>query len=156
MFTNISWSNYIIAVTVLLMIWYLVMGFKYYYFELLQIISGKQQIKFLNFRKTKKRITYNSTGDDNLKANFFSSFDTLEDAEELSEHIVKAIKESFERNLSKEEFQNYLRLLLAEYPFVKISSLRENINKILVSESAMHPNLLLTYEVADSLWEEIT
>lgn len=155
MFTNISWSNYIIAVSLLLLIWYLFIAFKYYYFELLQIISGKQQIKFLNFRKTQKELIINCSGDNSLKENFSTSFDTLEDAEELSKRILKAIEESIERNLSKDEFQNYLRLLLAEYPFVKISSLRENINKLLVSESAKHPNLLLIYTTADSLWEEI-
>lgn len=155
MFTNISWSSYIIAISVLLLIWYIFLGFKFYYFEFQKIISGKQQIKFLNFRKTEKKFISNPSGESKLKETFSSSFDTLQDAEELSERIEKAIAESNERNLSKEEFQNYLKLLLSEYPYVKISALRENINKLLVSESSKHSNLNLTYVAADSLWEEI-
>ena len=61
--------------------------------------------------------------------------------------------ESAERKLSKQQFQNYLRMLLEEYPYVKISSLRESINKLIVSESEKCPNLLLTLSEADSLWE---
>jgi hypothetical protein len=153
MFTNISWSSYITAVSLLLLVYYLFLGFKFYYSELQQIMSGKQKIKSLNFRN-KENLRFNSSGSRNLKEAFSSSFDTLDDAEELSERLLKAVSESANRNLSKEEFQNYLRLLLSEYPFVKISVLRESINRLIVSESEKHPNLLLTYAITDSLWDE--
>jgi hypothetical protein len=159
MFTNISWSNYIIAVSTLLFIWYLIVGFKFYFFEFKQIISGEQKIKFPDFRnKNESQFISNSSGENNLKGAIFSSysesFDTLDDAEELSDRLLKAIGESIERNLSREEFENYLRLLLSEYPFVKISALRESINKFIISESEKYPNLLLTYSQTDSLWDD--
>lgn len=143
----------------LVFIWYLVVGFKFYFFDFKQIISGEQKIKFLNFRnKNESQFISNSSGENNLKGSIFSSypesFDTLDDTEELSDRLTKAIAESIERNLSKEEFENYLRLLLSEYPFVKISALRENINKLIVSESEKYPNLLLTYPQTDSLWDD--
>ena len=88
-----------------------------------------------------------------MSSAFSESFDTLEDAEELSVRILQAVKESNEKNFSKEHFQNYLRMVLDEYPYVKISSLRENINKLMVTESSKYSNLLLTLSEADSLWE---
>lgn len=149
MFTNISWSNYIIAVSVLLVIWYLILVFKFYYAELKQIISGEKKIKILSFGNRSKRNLSKP-----ISSSFSESFDTLEDAEELSDRVLQVIEESTERNLSPTEFKNYLRLVLEEYPYVKISSLRENINNFIVSECEKHPQLPLTYEQVDSLWEE--
>jgi hypothetical protein len=149
MFTNISWSNYIIAISVLLVIWYLILVFKFYYPELKQIISGEKKIKILSFGNRSKRNQSKP-----ISSSFSESFDTLDDAEELSNRVLQTIEESAERDLSQKEFQNYLKLVLAEYPYVKISSLRENVNKFIVSECEKHPQLLLTYEQVDSLWEE--
>lgn len=149
MFTNISWSNYIIAVSVLLVIWYLIVVFKFYYPELKRIISGEKKIKILSFGNRSKRNL-----SEPISCSFSESFDTLDDAEELSNRVLQTIEESAERGLSQKEFQNYLKLVLAEYPYVKISSLRENANKFIVSECEKHPQLLLTYEQVDSLWEE--
>lgn len=149
MFTNISWSNYIIAISVLLVIWYLILVFKFYYPELKQIISGKKKIKILSFGNQSKRNL-----SEPISSSFSESFDTLGDAEELSNRVLQTIEESAERDLSPKEFQNYLKLVLAEYPYVKISSLRENVNKFIVSECEKHPQLLLTYEQVNSLWEE--
>lgn len=149
MFTNISWSNYIIAVSVLLIIWYLILVFKFYYPELKQILSGEKKIKILSFGNRSKRNLSKP-----ISSSFSESFDTLEDAEELSNRLLQVIAESTERNLSLKEFQNYLRLVFEEYPYVKISSLRENINNFIVSECEKHPQLLLTFEQVDSLWVE--
>lgn len=149
MFANISWSNYIIAVSVLLIIWYLILVFKFYYPELKQILSGEKKIKILSFGNRSKRNLSKP-----ISSSFSESFDTLEDAEELSNRLLQVIAESTERNLSLKEFQNYLRLVFEEYPYVKISSLRENINNFIVSECEKHPQLLLTFEQVDSLWVE--
>ncbi len=161
MFTNISWSNYIIAVSVLLLIWYLYLIFQYYNWELKQIISGKQKINLLNFRgKNKKEFISSSLEESVLEPAIFLSqsdpFDTLDDTHELSERLLKAISESVERNLSREEFQNYLIILLDEYPFVRVSTLRDKINQLIVSESERYPNLHLTYTQTDRLWDVAT
>lgn len=160
MFTNISWSNYLIAVTVLLLGWYLLFGLRFYYKELKQIISGEKKIKFRSFGiKKLENTSSNSLTDGNLQKSLSSasseSFDTLEDAEELSNRLTQAIIESIERNISKAELQNYLRIILSEYSFVRISALRLNINELIVSECGKDPQMHLTYEQADELWEEI-
>lgn len=153
MFTNISWGCYLTALGVVVLIWYFIILLKFYYKDLFRIFSGEKKLKFTTFKNaTKNRLE--DTGDQkSLSSSFSESFGTLEDAEELSARILQALKESNEKNLSKEQFQNYLRMVLDEYPHVKISSLRENINKLMVSESSKYPNLLLTLSEADSLWE---
>lgn len=151
MFTNISWGSYLTAVSILVIGWYLVIILKFYYKDLRRMISGQQKADFSLFKKSK---SLTDQKDQNLLDSSFSkSFDTLDDAEELSKRILQAAEESAQKNLTKEQFQNYLRMLLEEYPFVKISLLRESINKLMVSESEKYPELLLTLSEADSLWE---
>ncbi|OXA73004.1 hypothetical protein B0A67_06050 [Flavobacterium aquidurense] len=159
MFTNISWSNYIIAVSVLLFIWYLVLGFRFYYPELKEILNGEKTLNLTSFKSNRNEMPGANLSKDSSTENLeFSScsepFDTLADAKELSDRIKGAITESAERNFSLEEFQNYLKLLLKEYPFVKISALRQKVNTLIVAGCQRYPQLLLTVSQADALWEE--
>ncbi|WP_131725814.1 hypothetical protein [Flavobacterium sp. Root420] len=153
MFTNVSWGSYLAAVGVLLLIWYLVLILKYYSKDLRELFSGEKKLNFPILKKTSNKLE-SQRYQKSLSSSFSESFDTLEDAEELSTRIVQAVEESSQMNLSKEQFQNYLKMVLEEYPYLKISSLRENINNLIVSESEKHPQFYLTFAEADTLWEE--
>ncbi|WP_163400653.1 hypothetical protein [Flavobacterium fluviatile] len=148
MLSTISWSDYTITVLILLLVWYIYLIFRFYSSQIKDFINGKRKIDF-----SKKRGNSNSL-QDHLFSEFAAPFDTLDDAKELSEKLINAIEESAERNLSQNEFQNYIIFILNEYPYVKISALREKINQLAVSECKKHPQLVLTYELVDSLWEE--
>lgn len=159
MLRNITWGNYIIAISSLIVIWYIYLVFRYYYEELKQVLSGKRKIGYSSFGGRNKKQSGQKNDEQNssspkLTSSFSESFSTLEDAEELSEKLRKAIAESVERNLSRQEFTNYLKLILEEYSYVKISSLRENVNNLIVSQCGKHPQLYLTFSQVDSLWEE--
>jgi len=153
MFTNVSWGSYLAAVGILLLIWYLVLILKFYSKDLRELFSGEKKLKFPLFKKAFNKVE-SQRQQKSLSSSISESFDTLEDAEELSNRIVQAVQESSQMNLSKEQFQNYLKIVLEEYPYVKISSLRENINNLIVSESEKHPPFYLTFAEADMLWEE--
>ncbi|UUW08638.1 hypothetical protein NLG42_21355 [Flavobacterium plurextorum] len=149
MFTNITWSSYLTAACILTIVWYLIILFKFYRTDLKKIFSGEKKFRVLSFKKSSKNLRETKS----ISDSFQKSFGTLEDAEALSARIVSAVRESVEKNLSKQQFENYLRMLLEQYPYVKISSLKENINQKMVSESEKHPKLQLTLSEADSLWE---
>jgi hypothetical protein len=159
MFTNISWNDYVIAIGLLVLVWYLFLGFRFYYKEIKEFISGERRIKFptLGYKKKKQSCLAandKSNSRSTLSSSFFESFSTLEDAEELSSLLTNAIKESAERNLSKAEFRNYLKLILNDYPYVKSSTLRVLVNELMVSECEKHPQMILTYAEVDGLWDE--
>ncbi len=153
MFTNVSWGSYLAAIGIILLTWYLVLILKFYSKDLRELLSGEKKLKFPVLKKTSNKLE-NQRDQKSLSSSFSESFDTLEDAEELSTRIVQAVEESSQMNLSKEQFQNYLKMVLEEYPYVKISSLRENINNLVVSESEKHTQFNLTFAEADTLWEE--
>jgi hypothetical protein len=149
MFTNISWGSYLTAAGIAIIFWYLIILLKFHSSDLKRILSGEKKLQIPFLKKTSKNLQDIKS----ISDSFPKSFDTLEDAENLSLRIKEAVNESAEKRLTKQQFQNYLRMLLDEYPYVKISSLRENINQEMVFESQKHPNLLLTLSEADSLWE---
>ncbi|MBZ4040957.1 MULTISPECIES: hypothetical protein [Flavobacterium] len=153
MFTNISWSSYLTVLGVVVLIWYFIILLKFYWKDLLSFFSGEKKLKFASLKGITKKNGQDAEEHKSLSSSFSESFDTLEDAEELSVRILQTLEESNEKDFSKEHFQNYLRMVLEEYPYVKISSLRQNINKLMVTESSKYPNLLLTLSEADSLWE---
>lgn len=149
MFTNISWGSYLTAAGIAIIFWYLIILLKFHSSDLKKILSGEKKLQIPFLKKTSKNLQEIKS----ISDSFPKSFDTLEDAENLSQRIKEAVKESAEKRLTKQQFQNYLRMLLDEYPYVKISSLRENINQQMVFESQKHSDLLLTLSEADSLWE---
>ncbi|CAC9974418.1 hypothetical protein FLAPXU55_02115 [Flavobacterium panici] len=149
MLSNISWSNYAIAVIILLFLWYVFVLLKFYFGSLKELLHGKR--KFRVFRTGTKK---NSTESSDLFSEFREPFDTLEDGKELFSKLQSAIIESSQTNLSAVEFRNYIRFILEAYPYVKRSSLREKINALMVSECEKHPQLILTYPEMDGLWDE--
>lgn len=159
MLNSISWNSYLVAVVTLLVLWYLYTGFRYYSSEIKQILSGRKKIGFPSFRKKTRNDSLPSSDQEdgkptNLNEAFQESFATLDEVKELSARLTGAVLESAELSRPKQEFNNYIRLILSEYPYVKISSLRSNVNNLLVYETKKHPELLLTSNDADKLWEE--
>lgn len=159
MFTNISWSSYGVAIGALAFVWYLFLGFKFYFVELKQFTSGRRSGTKAALRDIKVNEPYLVTEDNSsvklpMDAAFSESLSTLEDAEKLTEILVNAIRESIERKKSKEELQNYLQMILCDFPLVKESSFRETVNELMVSECEKHPQMILTYAEVDGLWDE--
>ncbi|WP_294958327.1 hypothetical protein [uncultured Flavobacterium sp.] len=159
MLNSISWNSYLVAVVTLLLLWYLYTGLRYYSSEIKQILSGRKKIGFPSFGKKTRNDSFHSSNQEdvnptNLNEAFEESFATLDEVKELSVRITEAVSESAAIKRSKEEFKNYIRLILSDYPYVKISSLRDNVNNLLAYQSKKHPELLLTSGEADELWEE--
>lgn len=159
MFTNISWGSYFIAISALLLLWYLFLVIPFYYPDLKQIFNvGKFRKAFCLMDSYRTQFSHRLPNDSNPKSNNVlpgtESPDTLEEIEELSARIITAINESAQKKLSQEQLQNYLKLVLSEYPFVRISSLRYRITLLMVDQCAKHPQFFLTPIQAEELWEE--
>jgi hypothetical protein len=156
MFTNVSWASYLMGVALLYLSWYAYIGLRYYREELQRFLSGKKRPV--------------ETGNDAIPSegtpNFFieekiiapnASYDSLQDSVFKDvDHLIGKIKEftqgSAQKNANKEEFTGYLSLLLAEYPAVKDSVFRSQINEHLVQECASGQSFTLSEQEADQLW----
>lgn len=159
MLNSITWSSYLLTVITLLVLWYLFIGLRYYSSELKEILQGRKKISFpLRGSRLKSNSLQPFRQDEcsrtNLNEAFEESFATLDEVKELSVRLTAAVTESAELKRSNLEFKNYIRLILSDYPYVKISSLRSNVNILLALDSEKYPELLLTSSEADELWED--
>lgn len=167
MFTQISWSNYIETLLVLLIIYYIVIGFKFYTQEIKILLSGNQKLP-------KPKASPDSDLEDehnqissfqNVQSELFSSSkrfmpseqdtdETFEQVQELTARIKHVIAEAITKNLIKEEFILSLQILIRKYQFLKGSPFMVAINNLIVSECEKLGYLILDAEERVMLWNE--
>ena len=167
MFTSISWANYIETVFILLIIYYLVVGFKFYGQELKLLVSGSRK---LPIGIPSAEADLENEQDQNLslqnrQADLFSSGkrfmpseqetdETFEQVQELTGRLKDVIAEAISKNYIKEEFILSLQLVIRKYQFLKGSPFMVAINNLIVSECEKQGYLLLDAEERVMLWNE--
>lgn len=131
MFTQISWSSYIVTVLLLSAIYYLFIGYWYYRDDLLQLVSGKK-----------------ITTDD-----FVSTAFRQEPLEQLFSDEVRAfMNEAGKNKMSKKDILKSLQLVFKRYPTLKDSVSQESIQNLIVNECATYCSIHLSDEELSVLW----
>ncbi|MFH6957247.1 hypothetical protein ACHRV1_07555 [Flavobacterium aquidurense] len=159
MFTNISWGNYIIVVILLLASWYLFVGFRFYFDELKEVISGKRKLQFRGFENpsyegSKSELNYQEAPETVSEQTYLAEFDTtFQDVDALVARLKTFIADAAKKKLVKKEFTYYLQLLLREFPSVKNSPFNSSISELIVSECDKLELINLTQKEAEALWE---
>ncbi|KAA5548113.1 hypothetical protein [Adhaeribacter rhizoryzae] len=163
MFTNISWANYLLVVTLLLIIYYLVIGFRFYFYELKAFISGLR----------KPSISPEHTKTSRLPADNHSPGGLLEDWPEafeipnspgnqlhnpptketwISSEQKFAIAEAAQKAKNKEEFIQIIQLILVAYPGLKVTTFRSAIQDLIMAETEIFSSFSLTEADFEELW----
>jgi hypothetical protein len=158
MFTNISWGNYTVVVVLLLTSWYLFIGFRFYFDELKEILTRKRKPQLLGLGNTNVQDSQPVLKDQDADkvvsaASSFGEFDmTFQEVDALVERLKSFITNADKRKVLKQEFIDYLRLVLIEYPNVKNSPFRSSVSELVVSECDKIETITLTQEEAEELW----
>jgi hypothetical protein len=158
MFTNISWGNYTVVVTLLLASWYLFIAFRFYLEEIKEIVMGKRKFQFrelkdFNYSESQSELNHQDPPEVNsFQSEFAISDNTFEEVERLVERLKNVTADAAKRKLLKQEFLGYLRLVLTEYPNVKNSPFSSSVSELIVSECDKLESVTLTQEEAEKLW----
>ena len=162
MFTNISWTNYLIVLVVLLAAWYLIIGFKFYFHNLQNILTGKIKFTFKGAHKTSSFKQHEQIANSEL-----SDFDDkpLLDKEEtdnlfkvvdeLISKLKSAISDAVTQKYNKQEFIFLLQLTLKEYSILKSSPFQDAINNLIASECEKNSFIPLSAVELMMLWNEV-
>lgn len=133
MFTNVSWGTFFSGVALMCLAWYIYVGLRYYRQEI--------QLFFNHRQKNNSKAATNPPGDNFFIAPIIPVLDNksleddfFKDVDHLIGRIKKIFLEAREKNAHKNELHQYLRLLLKEYPQVKDSPFRSQINEIITTE----------------------
>lgn len=168
MLNNISWGTYFSITVLLLSVYYVIVGAKFYSNEIKALLSGKTKLSL-------RSASSNSGLQDDepitelgqVQAELFTpngtytpifedetSSTTVEEVRELTQCIKNAIAEAVEKNYIKEEFFLSLQLLLKKYSFLKGSPSLTAINNLIASECEKYGYIQLSAEERVMLWNE--
>ena len=158
MLTNISWTDYIIAVAILLAVYYFFVGMRYFFADLKNLVSGKNNLKFM------VGISYDTIGESihPIEKNYSGespAFETTTDddfaeVEHLIERLKSVIADASGKKLIPQELKQYLHLVLQEYPNIKNSPFRTSINELVASECEKYGAVTLSEEDVEQLWTD--
>jgi len=158
MFTNISWTDYFVAVVLLLAIYYLFVGVRYYSSDLKDLFSGKRNPDF------RTALSHDRAGEGILSTekkypNEIPPFETttnddFAEVEHLIDRLKSVIADASGKKLIPKEFKQYLHLVLQEYPNIQNSPIRSSINELVASECEKYSAVTLSEDEVDLLWKD--
>ena len=124
MLTNISWTDYIIAVAILLAVYYFFVGMRYFFADLKNLVSGKSNLKFM------VGISYDTIGESihPIEKNYSGespAFETTTDddfaeVEHLIERLKSVIADASGKNLFRRNSSNTYTWYSRNIPISKI------------------------------------
>lgn len=153
MFTNISWASYIFVVTLLLAVWYLIIGMRFYFHDLQNLLARKRRPNLqLAHDESYSPIGSGFTSEQTEASDSDSLF---QEVKILTAKLKETIADASSKNYQREEFIFLLQLTLKEYPHLKGSPFQVAINNLIISECEKHGFLHLSAEELVILWKEV-
>ena len=158
MLTNISWTDYIIAVAIFLAAYYFFVGMRYFSADLKDLVSGKSNLKFmgvLSHDKVSESIQPSEKSYDGESPAFETTTDDdFVEVEHLIERLKSVIADASGKKLIPQELKQYLHLVLQEYPNIKNSPFRTSINELVASECEKYGAVILSEDEVEHLWKD--
>lgn len=138
MFTSISWHSYLVGVGSFLILYYAVVGLKFY----------RRELKGLFKPKSPGVLIWQGIKDNQLKI-----ADDFQDVE----HLIPRVKEVFElagkEGLHKSEVEDFLALVFSDFPSIKDEGLRASVNEFVLSEAKKVEIIELHLGDVSQLWD---
>lgn len=128
MFTQISWSSYIVTILLLSTAYYLLLAFRYYKSDIVKIFAGKKIIGVENFSIEFQKPMLQS----------------------FSVQVRAFLLEAMKNNLNKEDIMGSIQMLIRKYPGVKDMIFRNSIEHLIIEESAA--SIHLSEQDLGELW----
>jgi len=159
MLTNISWTDYIIAVAILLAAYYFFVLMRYFFDDIKNLVSGKSNLKFMvgisydTVRESIQTSEKNYNGES--PAFETTTDDDFAEVEHLIERLKSVIADASDKKLIPQELKQYLNLLLQEYPNIKNSPFRTSINELVASECEKYGAVTLSEDEVEKLWKDV-
>jgi hypothetical protein len=138
MFTSISWQSYLVGVGSFLVVYYAVIGVKFY----------KKELKGFFKPKSTGGLMPQGIEDSQLK---------IEDDFQDVENLITRVKEVFElagkEGLNKSEVEDFLALVFSDFPTIKDEGLRASVNEFVASEARKIEQIELNFDEVGQLWD---
>ena len=165
MFTNISWANYLVVVTLLLAAYYLIVGLRFYSRELQHLLTDRRKPAIYPIQKevpatadNDHPAAFQEEDPDHLVSEISPvqvADETFREVEQLAGHLKEALAGAAGKRYGKGEFILLLQPVLKEYPTLKDAPFRSAIHELIISACEKYGSIALSKEEVELLWNEV-
>ena len=148
MLHNINWTQYFIALIILLTIYYGYVLKRFYFADIIILFKGKQPTVptiFMGAQETDSSQAF--AGEEKTDTD-----DTLEQIEALTGRVKMEIVKAANNRTDYPSTITALKSILNEYPKIKDSEFRPAINELILAECEKTGFIILNEEDVDDLW----
>lgn len=155
MLTDFSWSNYIVVVTILLVIYYLLIGLRYYFHELRSIfLRGQVQLGVIPNQELDIKRTHDASIHEPPHEPFTEdSNGSSPQLENLINKLKGAIEAGIDMQLSKHDILENMQLVLRKHSPLKSPTFKAAINGLVISEFEKYGFTMLDEDEVAVLWD---
>jgi hypothetical protein len=157
MITNISWAAYFYTAALLMVLWYLFIGFRYFYADIKSAFGSR----FSGPSKWDAGQTHETPSQGipaphlaakgAFEENSFNDFDIIE---EVVDRVKTLISTTIEKSQPKSDFLLGLYPILKDYPALKSSQFRPSINEFVTTECEAQGLENVTTEEVENCWNQ--
>ena len=146
MFNSITWGQYFSAIILLLIIYYILIGLKFYKWEILSIVGIKKvddnSLSTSAALSNLKEFTASENHENYLpKPSLVVDISPL--VQSFTDEVTAFVQEADEAEITKEEIINSLQVICSKYPAIKNADCRKDLEVAVLKEiNSKYPNLL--------------
>lgn len=145
MFENISWTQYLTVLVIVLVVYYLYVGVRYYGPEIKKIFGSRVQdepeiLELFSDKGSPKSVSPEDQD--------------YEQVEQLTSALKRLLVDAADKQVPAEEILEILKSLLGQYDELADSPFRPALNELIVSECGRYGIIQINEEVVDELWND--
>ena len=144
MFNSITWGQYFYAIIFLIIIYYAVIGFKFYKWEILAVIGIRKvdnaTLNTVSLTGLKKYVSPENEEDYQPKQSMEIDISPL--IQSFTDEVAAFLKEADKVEITKEQIINSLQSICSKYPAIKNADCRNELILLVANEIKLkYPNL---------------
>ncbi len=155
MFNSITWGQYLSAIIVLLIIYYAVIGFKFYRWEILNVF-GIRKVEDGTMNTASLSSLRNFAPPENPEDYLPKpalEIDISPLVQSFTDEIKVFVKASENTKITKDEIINSLNIIFSKYPALKNADCRNDLEQFVLHElNVQYPNLFHPKDLSN-LWK---
>lgn len=151
MLSSISWAGYFTAIAILLVVYYAVIGYRFYRNDIIVITGGLNNQRSLSFVKDHLRQEISSQKDQKGE-DIINNTPLL--VESFTDEIRAFLQEAKNNELSKGTIFHSLQIIVSKYPSLKISEYKSLLEQLIIDETELNCDVLIKEDEVSRVWNE--
>lgn len=155
MFNSITWGQYFSAIILLLIFYYILIGFRFYKWEILSII-GIRKVDDVSLNTTAALSNLKEFASSENHENYLPKssleIDISPLVQSFTDEVTAFVQEADEAEITKEEIINSLQVICSKYPAIKNADCRKDLEVAVLKEISLKYPTLLQQKDFKNLW----